>query len=1108
MADVTPEYLRGFLVPMDLGGGNIWNAQSGFTQQNSSAGDPEPQQNTPMRVIATGNQSTNGDISIVTRFGGTSQKGRFTFTDNTDSNTIEYGMDSLNAISGFEAVRATGIDDYNNLDSHVDNANNLYITYHKLDASNHKMAGYTKITNQGTKSETIIYNSGATAYSQKYHTAMVTMEDGSLMFYHTIIQTEGFLNVRGYRSQDNGSTWTMVTRDALPEDIPVNTMASATSGSTDFFISTMKIEQINGVFMLLMETVNLDTDVTKRNQLFQYVSIDNGMNFSLVTTQAQAGANSFHSIDLKARLGLFVLTYCADRSTIHYMELPNGSSNIHLMRNAQEYVPLTGSFTVTNGSDNYMENGNMCLIVDDNGLVYINFLTVTVPIAYIQLASLDGISFSQGGAFNYYRYLFNTKSGTNRIANICGNHWMGRGVLPCNALSTSITNDNLYLVYLGGYGNVNLPRGEEQVQPPSSAQVQYSSNYLAIDLPVNIGNFTKTGTASEAMSITTGFLKLESSTTHNSNVFYTFNDVMNTHSPSSNNEFTTKGAIVRFTYKVTAGGSLLSGNDNSGIDVIISNGTTGYKIRAIATTTQLRIIDLGGSATIGTVIVNMTAGVDLYIALSAGKVATYYRALDNAEKRKFTTGPSSTSVGTMGSPPSAGITVSFGHLSYFTSTTMKSEIQGVHVCPIPTFNWSSGFDNPNDLFSRPYPPLGRYSYVFDNVEISTSGGSSFEGDKWQIEARYDYPIENIFHQVAPSPRIGWRSEKVTSGSVSGQNIAFRFDADTTNNNSENHPNDLMGIHLNGINFKDFVLEYYDGSWQTVANVDNSIGVNCSVDGRTVRGSTGLEEPYFTLNELKDWTCYVVYGGSKDYRKIVSNTEGKLGGNSTNTKQCIITLDTAPNQTATQIYLIPPVITLALNMNSKKSQGFKISILSQETYDKDIRIGECLIGPIVVPGRQYSRGRTISIESGTITNESRDGIRYSKQLKPTEKVYRLAWTDGIDISSLQGDNPSPDYWISSNQANAQPIAIENDAPDLMMNLLDYLQGSVNPIVYIPNISKSSSASGDVRLLQRDKEQALVTLESDVIIESVIGSELQAGNVGEVFRIANITLRQVT
>jgi hypothetical protein len=113
---------------------------------------------------------------------------------------------------------------------------------------------------------------------------------------------------------------------------------------------------------------------------------------------------------------------------------------------------------------------------------------------------------------------------------------------------------------------------------------------------------------------------------------------------------------------------------------------------------------------------------------------------------------------------------------------------------------------------------------------------------------------------------------------------------------------------------------------------------------------------------------------------------------------------------------------------------------------------------------------------------------------------------VDISTLQGLEPEPDYWKASNQAGSQPIAVENEAPDLMLGFLQYVQGARKHFVYIPNISKSTSAAGDVRQINRDKEHALVTLDNDISIEHVVGDELQT-QTGEVFRIANMSFTEV-
>ena len=199
--------------------------------------------------------------------------------------------------------------------------------------------------------------------------------------------------------------------------------------------------------------------------------------------------------------------------------------------------------------------------------------------------------------------------------------------------------------------------------------------------------------------------------------------------------------------------------------------------------------------------------------------------------------------------------------------------------------------------------------------------------------------------------------------------------------------------------------------------------------------------------------------------------------------------------------------MVINFNGIQASGFKLVIDSQVTYHNDIRIGEVIIGPVVIPGRQYGRGRTISMESGTETIETQDGMRYSRELRPPQRIYNVAWTDGIDISQLQGLEPDVDYWVSSTSANAEPIAVNNEAPDLMLGFLDYVQGQKKHFVYLPNISKSTSSSEDKRYLGRVDEQVMVTLESDIQIEHVVGDELQ-NQTGEVFRIATINMKQVT
>ena len=1110
MGDTTPTYLRGFILPMDLGIPNIWTAQSSYTEQGNRTGDAQPLVRSKMRVIATGNQSTGGDLGIVTRKAGTSAKARFTFTQNNDSTTIEYGRDSFNGISGFDMIyqSALGIsgNHYYTPSSHVDDEDNLYLAYHKLDTFSSNKAGYTKILPDGTKAEKIVFSQlSFVTQTQKFHPNIISLQDGSLLFFH-IVENDGYANIQAHHSEDSGTTWATVSRETLADAILVGTTTGA--GVNTFNIQRIRMAQSGGVILMLIETVINNTSTTKRNQLMQYVSIDNGCSFQRVTTDAQLDDNSFHSVDIKVRLGEFVVAYCSAQNQIQFLTLPNAYSSIHLMRQAQEYS-TTSLGNCTLGTSDYMTDGDLALITDDDGTIYLIFLNHTSDLYSMQI-SLFGITWEtpNAGIESVYSNIFNTDDIGSTFRAIYANHWLGRGIIVCNLTSTTALQDSLGLVYLGGYGNVNLPKSGYARNLTDSNRACYLANYLPIDEPSNISGLTVAGTASD--SISGGFLRIESSATHNSNRYYQFNDLTQGIVVTDNNIYTNQGLIVRGTFKVTAGGSVTSGSDNTGIYIATDNGTSAnYAVKLIASTTQFRLFDNVGSSIIATVTIDMTAGIDIYIAMAGNDVVVYYRALDNLETRKFIAGPTSSTLSN-GGGSSAGYVVQWGHLNYSTTTTMQSSYRGIHVSSLggTGVQFAGGFINPEDLNARPYPPIGRYSYVYDKVRISSTGGTTFEGDEWEIKTAYDYPIDNVYHSVAPTPRIGWRSASVASGSVPAQSISIKFDADLTATTNEDFPNDLMGIHLNTINWVSGEIYYYDSGWVSLGQISNHIRAGCVVSGRTLRGNTAMLQPYFTLNECAGWTCYFLDGATRHYRKILSNTEGKLGGTSTTTKQCIITVDTPPPATSSAIYLIPSTISIVMNMNGKKAQGFKIEIDSQETYDKDIRIGEMLIGPVVIPGKQYSRGRTISIESGTETTQTRDGIQYSREVQPPTRIFRLAWTDGVDISNLQGDAPSPDYWVSSNQTGAQPIAIQNDVPDLMINMVRYLQGNVNPIVYIPNITKSTSASEDFRVIQRSTEQALVTLDSDITIESVVGDELQGGVIGEVFRVANINLREVT
>ena len=1100
--NVTPDFLRGFIIPMNLGTDNIWQSETTISQQNPTAGDPIPQQTSKMRVLSNGLQSDSGNLSIVTRKAGSAGFGsRFTFKENVSSTTVEYGRDSFNAISGFEYKLIGSLTtNYRLPTAFVTRSNTLLVAYEEVTSLTTKLK-VLRIDKDGTESTTTEYTVlTSLIVTQRLHPTITELEDGAIMLGH-LLEDNGKANFRVLRSEDDGVSFDLVSREGWNESLSVGTATGA--GVTTFDIIRIRMASASGATVLLVETESNNTSVTKRNQLIQYVSIDGCGTFTKLSTDSNLSSNSFRKINLSIRLGRFVISYISDLSTLKYMELPNPFSNIHLLREASAVIPILSVPTASTGTNDYMTGGDTAMVVDEDGGVYV-YAYSGGSNDFIVSQYYDGTQFryTNGSETIAQGTSLNCDDSLTRLRDLFVVHWLGRGFIVSNMDSSTTLDNSLLFTYLGGYSNLNLPKTAFGDVEADWTRAGFILNYLPLDEPANITGLTSSGLGNDAIS--GGALRITSSPAYPGNRFYDWNNL-----PTSvvNTDYTDKGIIVRSSCIASEGGGTTA--NQRGFTLEMDNGTNRYKIAVYITTTSILLRDVIGAADIATNSHDNTQGVDIICSIGKGnRVSAWFRTDSNSSLRNYTNIATDQAI-TSAASTSAGHRIEWGHLTYTSgvNTTFWKEFH-VSTLSATGIGLANGFDNPNDLASRPYPPLSQWAYVYDGVSISTTDGPTYEGEQFQITPQYDYPVENIFFDIAPSPRIQWRTAKVTgSSNVPAQTLSIKLNSDTATSIIESLPNDLMGFHFNGVNWRLGDIYYHNGTtWIQLAAIANQIRSSCVVTGRSVRGAVGLTEPYFSLNELAGWTAYFIIGADQVYRKVVSNTEGKFGGTSTGTKQSTVQFLTNPPQGTGTVYFIPPVFSMVISMNGIQASAFQIRTDAQRTYDFDVRIGEIIIGPVLVPGRQYGRGRTISIESGTTTIETQDGIRYSREIKPPSRSFNVAWTDGIDISQLQGNQPDVDYWMASNQSGAEPIAVQNEAPDLMIGFLKYVQGAKKHFVYLPNITKSTSSSEDKRYLGREKEQALVTLDGDVQIEHVVGDELQAQS-GEVFRIATITMKEV-
>ena len=1078
---------------------NFWTAQSSYTQQSPIAGDPVPAQTSPMRLSAVGNQTDNSNLTIKTRRGGYAGFGAgFTFLDNQEIGPEEYGRDAQNSVSEWENIKfSTSSLTVSYLRPSLLDAGegSLLIAYEERTA----LGYYVKVLKRfkdGTETLSTVFSD--TSLTKSFYPVLSQLQDNTyiIAFLDVVSLATGdsSANIRVYSSLD-GSVWTLRSRRALNTAFDLSIVTGA--GKTTYQMQRMRLAQSNGNLLLLFEVLYNDTAASKRNRLLQYASSDNGATFDLITTAALSDAYAFRSTALYARDGKFSFVYAAETNKLHYMSIASPYTSIHILRKSLSFIVVSGDI-VTTGTNTLMTGGDIAAWTDEQGSDLIIYKNENVTGGFQSYYSSNGLDwFRMGGnGTGANANIFYSNDNSSIPSNLFACSWTGRSVVA-HTMTATANNYSIGLLYLGGYSTVTLPETELSSEAVEWNRCGYSYNFIGFDLPSNIAGLNVIGAATETLNsggvlIGSGVKQITVSALP---TLPTAADYVN------------KGILIRTSLISTAGGST-SGTPKRGISIDIDSGSADYNVELRISQTQILVYDLNGAATIGTITADSSNGIDLLIHLSAGKIIVFYRLTSpQNNRRKWTQGLKATGLSNGGGSLAQQV-VKFGHLVYSVGTleTVWTDFcvaNGAEI-GVGLYNFSS----PDDLIPRPYPSRGKYAYVADNVKISATDGPSYEGDSFGITQDSLYPVSNVLHSVSPTPRIGWRSTSVSGGSNVPENfLAWKLDPDISIHLNESLPNDIIGLHLEEHNFKDAKLEYYaGGSWTVLDTFSTAITTQGNSQGRTLRGVTGGGvEPYLKYNECKGWRVYIDTGGESGFvwREVLSNSEGLFGGTPTGTKQAVLLLDESVSAvTNATIYLVPNKMTLLINLNGLRVEALGLRIPTQSTYDDDFRIGHLSLCTCIIPGKQYQRGRSISIDSGTEQTESRDGIRYARNIRPSRRRFSLAWTEGVDVSELQGLNPDPDYWTASPTAGTEPVAIANDVPDLLQGMLDYLQGSLNPIIYLPKIDKTINT----RILLRESEQALCTLEGDVSITNVLGNEFETEG-GEVFRVAALKLLEI-
>ena len=594
-----------------------------------------------------------------------------------------------------------------------------------------------------------------------------------------------------------------------------------------------------------------------------------------------------------------------------------------------------------------------------------------------------------------------------------------------------------------------------------------------------------------------------------------------------------------------------------------TNATFNHCVKLCIDTTGFRLLDEGDGSTVVDVDYDMTKPTWIYIALGGknlptGEVALFYGrdheehgAAGGLGTQRRALIPAVAASGIINQVGGGGAALTersqlyWGHITSGTASSRWSfvgySVAGREFAPRqgPAYiaTWIGGTTTDpqvkvSALNSREWPTVP--ALLIDGVRISAGDGPGKEGDKWTIEPRYDFGIENIDTTSNASPRVPWRSKEETPGAaLTEQTIVWRLE-DKHAAWSLDFGNFAFGVVLLNCNFKSAFLErYYSGAWHTLAELDASLDLDpltYTRNGSIIRPnpSTAATAPkWIHRNELVGATLDMGSGSAlARYKHIRGNTEGSWysdGSGTLPTRSARIMYETSelsagdPISSAAGsaavwrrnmgavVYNFNPAVTIA-------EPVLRLRIPAQANADGYFQVGSVIIGEVAVFGHQFDRGLSWQTMPNVQDIERPDGSRRPHNLGPIRRAVQLAWSEtavdatriqgGLsdDSETLAGTANNPDYVALT--ASGLPVASKQDTVSLMEGIIRQTYGSTQPVVFMPRLPVQSGSSMEVVQFTDDKLFLYGRLDGAHQYEVVQGNE----GVDEVQRLNTITITE--
>lgn len=926
-----------------------------------------------------------------------------------------------------------------------------------------------------------IYDRGAVySVTDGPNPTIVRLPWGRLLCFFYRQVTAALFQVRMMYSDDEGVTWETGQRSVLESKLSTVTATP----------KRMRAAFVAGSVLLLIHI----TDAA--DEVWQYASTDAGCNFTLVGTVEDEG---FPSIAVVAGQLLVATLRYTSGGTPEVMPITRVlASAWDTLNGADEAEVDAGGTGMEWGatSAGLFTSGECAVWADDDQTVYLvgrNDDGAAYGEVHIYRSMDGGSSWETMGlssAAGVSATVFNTRDAATTMKDITVVAQGSRALLMHSFKANPGTaDDSLAVAYLGGYTTLTLVM-QDAGGVDVGEQIGWERTWLPYDEPDDTPVWTSIVAGTPTVTMTSKGLQITHATVSDSQTYNA--------TPTALVE---PGVLALVDVEVDVG--------TFTFDVRASSGVVSYSARVTVTPSTIVLRDLVAGADIATVSTTAAlTGVQILMGVGNesppgpdGRCRAWYRASGTGEDRDWVAiGGSSTM--TAGATATAAVTW---------GTATGSATASVYVRQV---SWSDGDYtgqrqqmyvtqlNPDDLLGRSMASVP--VWLAGGTKIRQADGPGYRGDTWDLPANPTFRIEHIDPRLHPSPRHVFRNN------LESNPVDLVWDLGEATFLAES----VLGLYLGGINWRTATLYgRASGAWTVIATINTAIdaeGLRFNRDGAMVRvnltGATAAKA-YYPAHILAG--SYFSFGTGQDpVRKIETNTSGAwAAASSGTTKLTALRLEGIDGTEATagsagsvwskEVCIVVPTTGLG------RYDALKLSVPGQPTYEGQLQIGVAVLGHVVVMGHQYDWGRALEWLPRAELVETRSGGRVGVGLGPTRRAVEVNWAGGVDSSDITRDYADPDYIVGYTGGPA--VAAPADTPYTLGGLVELLEGSTLPVVYLPSFPMQASSGSVITITNRALMLYARVMAETLRVESVLGEEWGASK-GEVFRVATVRLEE--